>query len=182
MNSFRFEKAENFNPVDLGQSLCMNFDAVLGSFREDSSKRINGALGGYIYDVPQFPEDQVKGGIHYAKYVELPTSLIPQRQPSFLKTFAENIREIVEPGASFFDLGPGPEWSVIKNTIPALDILKPSLYMPIDLEPEFTEEACKVISQEFPDMKVSNLASDFHQEVLPKTETSVSIIWYPGQH
>lgn len=180
VNHFRFEKAEDFNPTILGKSLCMDFDAALNSFVEDPKKRVNGALGGYIYDVPQFPGDRVTGGIHYAKYVELSTSLIPQRQPFILKHFAENIREIVKPGASFFDLGPGPGWSVRQNTIPSLGILKPSSYIAVDLEPEFTEQACKVVSQEFPEMKVSYLASNFHKEVLPKTETNESIVWYPG--
>ncbi len=180
MNNFNFKKIDDFNPANLGRSLCMDFDAVLNSFAEAPDKRVNGSLSGFIYDMPQFPDDQVKGGIHYAKYVELPTSHIPQRQPSLLKSFAENISEIVRPGASFFDLGPGPEWSVRKNTIPSLNILAPSLYIPVDMETEFTEEACKVVSQEFPDMKVRNLAINFHKEFLPKTETNVSIIWYPG--
>jgi len=158
----------------------MSFDAALNSFTENPNKRINGALGGYIFDLPQFPGDLVKGGIHYEKYAESPTSLIPQRQPNLLKKFAENIREVVKSGASFFDLGPGPECSIRKNTIPALNILAPSLYIPVDIELEFTEEACRVVSQEFPDMKVSNLAINFHKENLPSPDTRTSIIWYSG--
>lgn len=180
MNNFRFERAEDFNPVDLGESCCMNFDAVLSSFIKEPNKRINGALGGYIFDMPQFPGDLVKGGIHYTNYAKSPTSLIPQRQPDLLKNFAKNIRSVVKSGASFFDLGPGPEYSVRKNTIPALGILAPSFYIPVDLELEFTEEACKVVSQEFSEMKVKSLAINFHKEVLPKSDTKTSIIWYSG--
>jgi uncharacterized SAM-dependent methyltransferase len=180
MSNFRFERAEDFNPVDLGESCCMSFDAVLSSFIKEPNERINGALGGFIFDMPQFPGDLVKGGIHYTRYAKSPTTLIPNRQPALLKRFAENIRGIVKDGASFFDLGPGPEYSVRKNTIPALSILTPSLYIPVDLELEFTEEACKVVSQEFPEMKVNSLAINFHKEVLPKPETEASIIWYSG--
>ena len=42
-NSFRFKKFEDFNPTYLGQSLCMNFDAVLSSFAEYPGKRIKEA-------------------------------------------------------------------------------------------------------------------------------------------
>lgn len=174
------KKENQFNPCNLGQSLCMNFDAVRYSFVKDSNKRISGALSGYIYDTPQFDNDDVIGGIHYAKYVKLPSSLIPQKQPTLLNSFAKNISTMVKSGASFFDIGPGPEWSVRKNTIPSLKILKPSLYIPVDLEPEFTEEACKVVTKEFPEIEVSNLAINFHKEALPIPTTDSSIIWYPG--
>jgi uncharacterized SAM-dependent methyltransferase len=179
-SSFNFKTAEDFDPSSLGQSLCMNFEAAISSFTENPDERIHGALSGYIYDVPQFPGDRVNGGIHYAKYVQLPTSLIPQKQPSLLKEFAESIKHAIEPGATFFDLGPGPEWSVRRNTLPSIEILQPSSYIPVDLEPEFTEEACKVVSEEFLNIKVKNLALNFHQETLPKPETTASIVWYPG--
>jgi uncharacterized SAM-dependent methyltransferase len=130
--------------------------------------------------VPQFPDDQVKGGVHYAQYVTLPTSLIPQRQPLLLKSFAGKIQDVLQSGASFFDLGPGPKWSVRHNTIPALRLLKPSCYIAVDLEPEFTEDACTVVSQEFPDINVRYLARNFHKYGLPQLDTPVSIIWYPG--
>jgi uncharacterized SAM-dependent methyltransferase len=180
MNNFRFATAEDFNPAELGKSLCMNFDAARSAFAENSDKRINGALSGYIYDMPQFPDDQVKGGIHYAKYVELASSLIPQKQPSLLSSFAKKIQKIIPSETSFFDLGPGPGWSVSKNTVPALKILQPSAYVPVDLEPEFTEEACSVISNEFPDMDVTNLVSNFHVEPLPSAATESALVWYPG--
>ncbi|MCJ8272109.1 MAG: L-histidine N(alpha)-methyltransferase, partial [Psychrosphaera sp.] len=180
MNQKKLESADAFNPADLGQSLCMKFDAVVKSFTQDPNQRVNGALSGYIYDVPQFAGDRVKGGLHYAQYVELPTSLIPQKQPGLLKSFAQHIKDTVKPGASFYDLGPGPGWSVKKNTIPVLDILKPAAYVAVDLEPEFTAQACSVVAQHFVDMTVSNLASNFHQEMLPKPQTDTSIIWYPG--
>ncbi|NQZ12583.1 MAG: L-histidine N(alpha)-methyltransferase [Algicola sp.] len=180
MNQNQSQSAEAFNPADLGPSLCMKFDAVVKSFAQDPNQRVNGALSGYIYDVPQFVGDRVDGGLHYAQYVELPTSLIPQKQPGLLKLFAQHIKDTVKPGASFYDLGPGPGWSVKKNTIPVLDILKPAVYVAVDLEPEFTAQACKVVAQQFVDMKVSNLASNFHQQMLPMPPTDTSIIWYPG--
>jgi uncharacterized SAM-dependent methyltransferase len=172
--------SKNFNPAKLGKSLCMNFDAVRSAFAEEPDKRINGTLSGYIYDIPQFPDDPVRGGIHYARYVKLASSLIPQRQPSLLQSFAKEIQEIVPLAASFFDLGPGPEWSVKKNTVPAMKILKPSVYVPVDLEPEFTEEACNVVSSEFPDMEVKHLVSNFHAEPLPSAATENALVWYPG--
>jgi len=178
--SFKFKTAEDFQPSSLGKSLCMDFEAALSSFTDNPNQRVHGALSGYIYDVPQFPGDRVNGGIHYAKYVQLPTSLIPQKQPSLLKEFASSIKDAVEPGATFFDLGPGPEWSVRRNTLPSIQILRPSSYIPVDLEPEFTEEACKVVSQEFSDIDVKNLALNFHQETLPQPGTPVCIVWYPG--
>jgi uncharacterized SAM-dependent methyltransferase len=180
MNSFRFATAEDFNPAELGKSLCMNFDAVRSAFAEEPDKRVHGALSGYIYDMPQFSDDPVRGGIHYARYVELPDSLIPQRQPSLLRSFAEEIQETVPDAASFFDLGPGPEWSVRKNTVPALKMLQPAVYVPVDLEPEFTEEACKVVISEFPDMEVNNLVSNFHAEPLLGAATDNALVWYPG--
>lgn len=180
MDAFRFARPDEFNPAELGKSLCMDFDAVCRAFAEEQDKRVNGALSGYIYDMPQFPDDPVRGGIHYARYVELPTSLIPQKQPPLLQSFAEEIQETVPGAASFFDLGPGPEWSVRKNTVPALKKLKPAVYVPVDLEPEFTEEACKVVSSEFPNMKVKNLVSNFHAESLPSAATENALVWYPG--
>ena len=88
MDTFRFATVDDFNPAELGKSLCMNFNAVCSAFAEEPDKRVHGALSGYIYDMPQFPDDPVRGGIHYAQYVELPTSLIPQRQPPLLRSFA----------------------------------------------------------------------------------------------
>ncbi len=177
---FKYKSAEEFNPADLGQSLCMGYEAVLSAFAEDLEKRVNGALGGYLYDMPQFPGDKVNSGIYYAQYVELPTSLIPQKQGTLLKQFIEEVKDIIGNESSFFDLGPGPEWSVRKNTLPALNILNPSAYFPVDLEPEFTEDACKVVAREFPNMHVRGLAKNFHKEALPQSETPTSIIWYPG--
>ncbi|MEH0022336.1 MAG: L-histidine N(alpha)-methyltransferase [Desulfobacter sp.] len=180
MYNYNFARAEDFDPAALGPSCCMNFDSVLHSFTENPDERINGALGGYIFDVPQFPGDLVKGGLHYDKYAKSETSVIPQRQPALLEQFARRIKDIVKPGASFFDLGPGPEYSIRKNTIPALKVLAPSLYIPVDIESEFTEDAYNVISQEFPDMNVRRLAMNFHKEILPEPETETSIIWYSG--
>ena len=78
MKNFRFETAEDFNPAELGTSLCIDFDAVISSFKEDPSERIHGALGGYIYDVPQFPGDLVQGGIHFSngcRHLYIPSDL-----------------------------------------------------------------------------------------------------------
>lgn len=180
MHTFQFDREEDFNPTELGRHLCLDFDAAIKAFADDPDKRINGILSGYIYDTPQFPDDEVKGGIHYAKYVKLATSLIPQKQPYFLKKFSEEIKHLIEPGMSFFDLGPGPEWSIINNTLPSLKALNPSLYIPVDLEPGFTKEACRVVTREFPNINVKHLTIDFHKEPLPSTENKNSIIWYPG--
>jgi len=180
MSSFRFERAEDFNPTLLERSLCMDFDAVVSSFEEDADKRIKGALSSYIYDMPQYPGDPVEGGIHYARYVKLPTSFIPQKQPPLLKQFASVVKKYIGTGASFFDLGPGPDWSVNRNTIPALRVLNPLAYFAIDIELAFTEEACRVIRREFPDMKVQAIAVDFHNKVLPYPQSGVSVVWYPG--
>ena len=180
MKNFRFDSAETFNPVALGTSLCMEFDAVVSSFAEDPKKRIKGALSSYIYDVPQYPGDSVEGGIHYSRYVKLPTSLIPQKQSSLLKKFAPIVREYTGAGSSFFDLGPGPNWSVTRNTIPALKVLNPSAYFAVDIESAFTEEACKVIRQEFPNISVQDIEVDFHRAVLPYPQSGISTVWYPG--
>ncbi|MEB3177932.1 MAG: L-histidine N(alpha)-methyltransferase [Nostocaceae cyanobacterium] len=180
ISNFRFERAEDFNPAILGRSLCMDFDAVVSSFTEDPGKRVKGALGSYIYDIPQYAGDRVDGGIHYAQYVRLPTSLIPQKQPSLLKQFASTVREYAGSETSFFDLGPGPEWSVARNTIPSLQILNPSAYFAVDIEFEFIEEACKAVAREFPGITVKSIALDFHTEVLPYPELGVSVVWYPG--
>jgi len=180
MSSFRFERAEDFNPTLLGRSLCMDFDAVVSSFEEDPEKRVKGALGSYIYDMPQYPGDPVEGGINYARYVQLPTSSIPQKQPPLLKQFASVVKKYVRTGSSFFDLGPGPDWSVTRNTIPALRVLNPSQYFAVDIELDFTEEACRVIRHEFPDMKVQAIAVDFHNKVLPYPQSGVSVVWYSG--
>lgn len=158
----------------------MNFDAVVRSFTESPQARVHGALSGYIYDMPQFVGDRVQGGIHYAQYVEHPTSLIPQRQPTLLESFAQQVSELVPQGASFFDLGPGPAWSVQRNTVPALTHLQPACYIPVDLEPEFTEEACRVIAQTFPQVAIQKLTSNFHREALPPAPTPTSVVWYPG--
>ncbi|KOR27458.1 hypothetical protein TI05_18955, partial [Achromatium sp. WMS3] len=147
---------------------------------EDPNKRINGTLSGYIYDMPQFPDDHVKGGVHYARYVRLPTSLIPQKQPPLLAAFAETIQATIPQETSFFDLGPGPEWSVQQNTVPALKILQPDVYIPVDIEPDFTKEACHVINNQFPNIKVTNLVSNFHAEALPAATTANALVWYPG--
>ncbi|MGD1904333.1 MAG: hypothetical protein ACFB9N_19085 [Geitlerinemataceae cyanobacterium] len=106
MSNFRFKSSDNFDPKALGSSLCMNFDAVLSAFSPNRSDRVSGALSSYIYDVPQHPGDRVDGGIHYARYVQLPTSFIPQKQPTLLKEFALTVKEYIGTGASFFDLGP----------------------------------------------------------------------------
>ena len=158
----------------------MDFNDALGAFAEDRNKRIHGLLSSYIYDVPQFPGDEVEGGIHYSNYVQLPTSLIPQKQPELLKQFSEEIKDLVQPGMSFFDIGPGPAWSVRKNTLPALNALKPSLYMPVDLELPFTKEACQVVSQECSGIEVEPLVANFHQDSLPNTQSAHTMIWYPG--
>lgn len=177
---FNFEKEEDFNPEVMGRSLCMNFDAVVSSFARRPEERVLGALSSYIYDMPQYPGDRVEGGVYYSRYVKLPTSLIPQKQPSLLKEFASTVREYVGVGSSFFDLGPGPEWSVMKNTIPPLRILEPSEYFAVDIELEFTTEACKVVSREFPDISAQGAAVDFHSQCLPRHKSDTSIIWYPG--
>lgn len=180
MGDFKFESAEDFSPVALGKSLCMDFDAVVSSFVENPEKRVKGALSSYIYDVPQYPGDPVDGGFHYARYVRLPTSLIPQRQPPILKQFASTVKEYIGSGASFFDLGPGPEWSVSRNTIPSLKILNPSAYFAVDIEFEFTEEARRVVTREFPTIAVKSIVTDFHRKSLPYSEAGVSVVWYPG--
>ncbi len=158
----------------------MNFDDVLNAFSEHRNPRIHGLLSSYIYDIPQFPGDQVEGGIHYSNYVQLATSLIPQKQPELLKQFSEEIKDLVRPGMSFFDIGPGPAWSVRKNTLPALNVLKPSLYIPVDLELPFTKDACQVVSQECSEIEVKPLVANFHQDPLPNTPASHTTIWYPG--
>lgn len=180
MRNFRFDSAEDFNPKILGSSLCMNFDAVISSFARDPNDRVSGALSSYIYDVPQYPGDQVDGGIYYARYVKLPTSYIPKKQPALLKEFASTVREYVGTGMSFFDLGPGPEWSVKQNTIPSLKALEPSEYFAIDIELEFTTAACKVVSQELPQISVQSAAVDFHFQRLPHPSSATSLVWYPG--
>ncbi|MEM8640182.1 MAG: L-histidine N(alpha)-methyltransferase [Cyanobacteria bacterium P01_G01_bin.54] len=180
MSRFKFASAEDFNPTVLGRSLCMDFDAVVNSFVEDPEKRVKGALSSYIYDIPQYPGDPVDGGIHYAKYVRLPTSLIPQKQSPLLQQFASTVKEYVGAGASFFDLGPGPDWSVTRNTIPSLNVLNPAAYFAVDIEVAFTEEACNVVQREFPDMSVQSIAVDFHNESLPYPQSGVSVAWYPG--
>ncbi|GEM_PF-2511596 len=178
--NFKFESVEDFKPAALGKSLCMDFESVVSAFAKTPEERIKGALSSYIYDIPQYPGDPVDGGIHYARYVRLPSSLIPQKQPSLLKQFAPTIKEYIGMGASFFDIGPGPEWSVTRNTIPSLSILNPATYIAVDIEVEFTEEACKTIAQAFPSMTVESIAADFHKESLPYPESGVSVVWYPG--
>lgn len=158
----------------------MDFDAAVSSFAEAPEKRVKGALSSYIYDIPQYPGDPVDGGIHYAKYVKLPTSLIPQKQPDLLKQFAHIIKKHIGSEASFFDIGPGPEWSVTRNTIPSLKLLNPTSYFAVDIEVEFTQEACKTVAREFPAMTVEGIATDFHREALPYPESGVSVVWYPG--
>ncbi|NER24031.1 MAG: L-histidine N(alpha)-methyltransferase [Symploca sp. SIO1C2] len=158
----------------------MDFDAVVSAFEADAEKRTKGALSSYIYDMPQYPGDPVEGGINYARYVKLPTSFIPQKQPPLLKQFASVVKKYIRAESSFFDLGPGPNWSVTRNTIPALRVLNPLAYFAVDIELTFTEEACRVIEREFPDMKVQAIAIDFHSKVLPYPQSGVSVVWYPG--
>lgn len=180
MHDFRFKSEADFNPASLGKHLCINFSDVLGAFVKDRTQRIHGLLSSYIYDVPQFPGDKVEGGIHYSNYVQLPTSLIPQKQPALLKQFSEEIKDLLPPGMSFFDIGPGPAWSVRKNTVPALNALQPSLYLPVDLELPFTSDACQVVSQECSGIDVKPVVANFHQDPLPNTSSPHTLIWYPG--
>ncbi|MGD1902605.1 MAG: L-histidine N(alpha)-methyltransferase [Geitlerinemataceae cyanobacterium] len=77
-------------------------------------------------------------------------------------------------------LGPGPEWSVQKNTIPSLKTLEPSEYFAVDIELEFTREACRIVSQELPHIPVQSVAVDFHAQHLPNPKSATSLIWYPG--
>lgn len=107
-------------------------------------------------------------------------SLITQRQPALLESFAGEVRDVVGSGAAFFDLGPGPEWSVTRNTLPALGILQPSHYLPVDIEPEFTQEAARVVAACHPRLRVEQVVCNFHQTVLPPSPSARSIVWYPG--
>ena len=176
-----FVKGQNdFDPKSLGQSLCMNFDLAVSTFEKDPKKRLLGGLGSYIYDFPQFPDDQVTGGVHYNRYVKRKTSLIPQRQPVLLKAFAESIVDVIGRGGTFDDIGVGPRWSALNNTVPALGVLRPDFYRAVDKEREFSQEAVDVVEEMYSDVKATSIGINFHQSSLPWAETDKSIVWYPG--
>lgn len=79
----------------------------------------------------------------------------------------------------FVDLGPGSDENALAKALPIIDAIKPSLYMPVDISPDFAHQAGNVIKFNRPDIQSLPIIGDWELTALDNVP-SRSLVYYSG--
>jgi uncharacterized SAM-dependent methyltransferase len=164
------------------QSINVDFDNVVGIFHEDENQRVGGLLSADIYDVPRFPGDRVNGNHYYREAITTTAAYyLYWAESPLLKRFSSTIGKIVGPGATIYDLGPGPEESIMHKTMVALSHTLPYyVYRPCDIIPEYVKNTEEIVQRHYPELPVDGVVLNFQKEQLPPAENDKTLILYLG--
>jgi len=175
-------KNNDFNPVNRGKNLTIDFDNVVKTFDQNPKTRVHGLLSADIYDTPQFEGDRVNGSVFYREAITTsPDYYLYNGEPLLLREFAGTIGEVVGKGATIYDLGPGPSEAIENKTAILLDSVAPyHIYKPIDVAPHFIEAAENTVLKLHPNLPVKGEVLNFQKQQLPDTENDKSLILYLG--
>lgn len=160
-----------FNKED--QKVVAKFKQEVKSFFFEG---VRGNLWPYLYGAPQSEDDPVRGGILYNQMLEAEEDYYLYRyEANLFQTKGEIFENLIGPGATFIELGPGSEQSLRLKTLPLLKSL-PKLhgYVGIDISQSFLDKSLAVVRDAFPHIVVQGSQQDFTQlQELPQYEKTV---------
>ncbi len=168
-------KSPEFGPT-------IDFNSVVQTFAESEEHRMTGMLGSYIYDVPHYDGDRVRGGLDYTDFIVNCTHYyLYTEEPSLLRIIAPQVREVVGTGATVNDLGSGPKKSITRKSKVILDEIDPChVYRPCDIERNFVNIGTKAAKELMPNLNVDGIVINFQKEQLPFADVEPSLILFLG--
>jgi uncharacterized SAM-dependent methyltransferase len=158
---------------------------VIDKFKQDVRRFFidgeRGILWPYIYGAPQHETDPVRGGIFYNEMLAAEQDYyLYKYEAELFQTQGQRIADIIGPGVTFIELGPGSEQSLRLKTLPLLqycDDLRG--YFGIDISQSFLDQSLAVIRSAFPNLQIDGTQQDFTElQALPDVERSV--IFFKG--
>ena len=153
-----------------------DFHPEIGNFREEI---ITGLSLKQKAIAPKFFYDQ-KGSELFAQICDLPEYYPTRTEISILKTYSEEISQLIDKNCLFIEYGSGNSQKIRI----LLDILqKPAGYMPIDISKEYMLQACEELAIIYPDLNIIPVCADYTKDLeLPLIEQDINkkVIFFPG--
>ncbi len=120
-----------------------------------------------------------RGAELFEEITELPEYYPTRTETSLLTNLVAEVAQRVGPGASLIELGSGSsiKTRLLLRAMPAL-----ASYVPIDISTDYLQHAAAALRQEFPDLAVCPLATDFSQPfLLPRMPQAAPCLgFFPG--
>ena len=152
--------------IELNQSIKETFhwrDVFCRDVWDLFSNTKSGHLGEWMFSVPEFEDDDVKGASYWNRCIEESNDYYPyQNEILMIENFQHEISRLVDDSKMVVEFGPGSKEAVINKSIPMLKhVQNLEEYIAIDCCKEFLKETADLIRHYLPNVKYHPFHCDF---------------------
>jgi dimethylhistidine N-methyltransferase len=119
-----------------------------------------------------------RGSILFDEITRLPEYYPTRTETRILRNSAEEIAELIGPGAEILELGSG---SSVKIRLLLAALEAPAAYVPIDISREHLRRSAGALAEEFPGLRVVAVCADYTEPLeLPDLGEGRRVAFFPG--